>query len=390
MDILNIVLLVIILFTLLFLILKTKSGFGNEILELKKQIEEMKIKQIEAQTEALRQQQELFVKTQDSMVNQLQTILKVVNDNLISTQGNINNQLQTILKTVNDNLTNTQGNITNQLKVVGDIEKKLGALQETARQIQEIGQDISSLQEIFKTSKIRGNIGEMLLEDLLGQIFTKENFQRQYKFKDNTIVDAVIKLGNKLIPIDSKFPLEDFQRIVEAKDNKSKGVAKTVFIKNVKKKIDDIAENYIKPDEGTYDFAIMYIPAENVYYEAVINESFREDESKERENELLNYAIQKHVIPVSPNSMYAYLMAIAYGLKGFKLEQATEKILSRLNAIVKDFNSFQDSFKVLGTHLTYAIGKYEETKEHSRELGLKINQIVEIKESDTKQLEFGK
>lgn len=384
MDILNIILLVAILFILLFLILKIKTGTGNEILELKKQIEEMKIKQIEAQTEALRQQQELFVKTQDSMVNQLQNILKVVNDNLISTQGNINNQLQAILKTVNDNLTNTQGNITNQLKVVGEIEKKLGALQETARQIQEIGQDISSLQEIFKTSKIRGNIGEMLLEDLLGQIFTKENFQRQYRFKDNTIVDAVIKLGNKLIPIDSKFPIEDFQRIVEAKDNRSKGVAKTAFIRNVKKKIDDIAEKYIRPDEGTYDFAIMYIPAENVYYEAVINESFREYESKA--NEILNYAIQKHVIPVSPNSMYAYLMAIAYGLKGFKLEQKTELILSRISAIVNDYKNFQESYKILGGHLRNAVNKYDETSQITLELGTKITGVEQIGGEETKKI----
>jgi len=386
MDILNIVLLIVILFILLFLILKSKNGSGNEILELKEKIEEMKVKQLEAQAEALRQQQELFVKTQDSMVNQLQTILKVVNDNLINTQGNINNQLQSILKTVSDNLTATQGNITKRLEVVGEIEKKLGALQEATRQMQEIGQDISSLQEIFKTAKIRGNIGEMLLENLLSQIFAKENFQTQYKFKDNTLVDAVIKIGNKLIPIDSKFPLEEFQRIVEAKDNKSKGVAKTAFIKNVKKKIDDIAAKYIRPDEGTYDFAIMYIPAENVYYEAVINESFREDGSKERENEILNYAIQKHVIPVSPNSMYAYLMAIAYGLKGFKLEQKTELILSKISAIVNDYKNFQESYKTLGSHLRYAVNKYDETSQITLELGTKISSVEQIGSEETKKI----
>ncbi len=365
MYILNLILLVVILVILLFLFitLKTKSVEGNEIVELKRQIEEMKTKQIEAQADALRKQHELFIQTQNM----------------------INNQLQGIIKTVNDNLTSTSGNIINQLKVVQDIEKKLGVLQETARQMQEIGKDISSLQNIFKAPKIRGNIGEIMLENLLGQIISPEYFQRQYKFKDNTIVDAVIKIGERMVPIDSKFPLEDFQKIIETNDNKIKGNAKTAFIKNVKKKIDDISENYIRPDEGTYDFALMYIPAENVYYEAIITESFRED--KERENEILNYAIHKHVIPVSPNSMYAYLMAIAYGLKGFKLEQRTEMILSKISAIVNDYRNFQESYKVLGTHLRNAVNKYEETAQASLELGTKITATAQIGDAEIKKLD---
>lgn len=363
MEIAILVLLVVMLVILFILLLKSKSGAADEINELKKQIEEMKTKQLEAQAEALRKQSELFIQTQNML----------------------NSQLQGIMKTVNENLTNTSGNIINQLKVVQDIEKKLGELQETARQMREIGKDISSLQDIFKSPKIRGNIGEMMLENLLSQIISQEYFKRQYKFKDNTLVDAVINLGGKLVPIDSKFPLEDFQKIVDAKDNKTKGAAKTGFIKNVKKKIDDIAANYIRPDEGTYDFALMYIPAENVYYEAIINESFMEDTGGEKE--LLNYAIQKHVIPVSPNSMYAYLMAIAYGLKGFKLEQRTEQILSRISAIANDYKNFQESYKVLGTHLRNAVNKYEETSQVSLELGTKIASTAQIGESEIKKLE---
>ncbi len=363
MEIVNIILLIVIFVILLFMFLKPKNGEINEINELKKEILELKTKQLEAQAESLRKQQELFIQTQNM----------------------INAQLQGIMKTVNENLTNTSGNIINQLKIVHDIEKKLGELQETSRQMQEIGKDISSLQDIFKAPKIRGNIGEMLLENLLGQIFPKENFEMQYQFKDSTKVDAVIKLGQKIVPVDSKFPLEDFQKIVEAKDNKTKGIAKAAFIRNVKGKIDSIAENYIKPDEGTYNFALMYIPAENVYYEVIINESFREDD-KEKGNEILNYAIEKKVIPVSPNTMYAYLMAIAYGLKGLKLEQKTEKILSHISAIANDYKKFQESYKTLGGHLKNAIGKYEETSQVSLELGTKIASTAQIGVDETKKL----
>ncbi len=363
MEIVNIIFLVAIFIFLIFIFLRPKTGEINEINELKKEILELKTKQLEAQAESLRRQQELFIQTQNM----------------------INSQLQGIMKTVNENLTNTSGNIINQLKVVQDIEKKLGELQETSRQMREIGKDISSLQDIFKAPKIRGNIGEMLLENLLGQIFSKENFQTQYKFRDNSLVDAVIRLSGKLVPVDSKFPLEDFQKIVDAKDNKTKGIAKTAFIRNVKSKIDSIAKNYIKPDEGTYDFALMYIPAENVYYEVIINESFKEND-KEKGNEILHYAIEKKVIPVSPNTMYAYLIAIAYGLKGFSLEKKTEQILSYISSILNDYKNFQESYKTLGGHLKNAINKYEETSQISFELGTKIASTAQIGGEETKKL----
>jgi DNA recombination protein RmuC len=179
-------------------------------------------------------------------------------------------------------------------------------------------------------------------------------------------VDAVIKLGGSLVPVDSKFPLENFKRILEAPTEEEKGKARKQFIADVKRHIDAIANKYILPDEGTYDFALMYIPAENVYYETIIKDDSAGDKN------LSQYALSKRVIPVSPNSFYAYLQAIVLGLKGMKIEERAKEIIQYLSRLQGDFSRFRDEFNLLGKHLGHAQSSFQNAERRLDQFGQKL------------------
>jgi DNA recombination protein RmuC len=233
------------------------------------------------------------------------------------------------------------------------LKEDLGKLSRATDQMLDVGKTISSLEDLLKPPKIRGGMGETLLEELLIQILPRGYFEFQYTFQSGERVDAVIRLGNSMVPVDAKFPLEQFRKLIRCTDEKEAKSHRRVFIRNVKKHIDDIASKYILPDEGTYDFALMYIPAENVYYETIIKE--------ENEDGLYTYALKKKVIPVSPNSFYAYLQVIIYGLKGMRIEEKAVEIIHHLDRLVGDQKRVREEFSKLGTHLTNARKKYEDT-----------------------------
>ena len=258
--------------------------------------------------------------------------------------------------------------------MLNDVHRKLGGLEQASRQIQELGRDIGQLQDILKAPKLRGNLGEYLLEDLLRQVLPERNFQTQYRFRDGTAVDAVVKLGDRLVPIDSKFPLESFQRLLAVEGEAARQLEKREFVRAVKKKIDEIAAKYIKEGEGTYDFALMYIPAENVFYELIVTDSL-----KDRRYELSQYAMQKKVVPVSPNSLYAYLMAIALGLKGFKIEQQAQVILAELSRVQGAFGEFYCDFLLIGKHLKNASGKFDESLKKAERFNDRIGEITGVR-----------
>jgi len=318
----------------------------------------------EDQSLLLMQQQidQLRVQLSQALDNNTQ----LVQQQLGQVLGNVNERLKENGEILERTQQNLGERLDNAARVVGSVQKSLGGLEEANRKIYEVGKDIASLQEILRAPKLRGGLGEFFLEDLLAQILPTHHFAIQHAFKSGERVDAVIKLGGSLVPVDSKFPLENFKRIFEAANDDERARNKRQFINDVKKHVDAIAGKYILPDEGTYDFALMYIPAENVYYETIIKDG------SEEERNLSQYALSKRVIPVSPNSFYAYLQAIVLGLKGMKVEERAKEIIQYLSQLRGDFGKFRDDFGLLGKHLGHAQSSYQTTEKRLEQFGQRI------------------
>lgn len=287
---------------------------------------------------------------------------------------NLTQHLNDRLKDSNQLLHQSQQNVSQRLdnagKVVGELQGKLGKLEEANRQLLEVGKDIRSLQEILRAPKLRGSLGEFFLSDLLTQILPPEHFEMQFVFQNNEKVDAVVKIGGKLVPVDAKFPLENFQRLMVAQDEVEKKQWKKQFVTDVKKHIDAIAQKYIRPVENTYDFALMYVPAENIYYEVIIK-----DEIMEGDHRLANYAMKKRVIPVSPNTLYVYLHTIVLGLKGLQVEKAAQQILAELTRLTGDLGKIQESFRKVGLHLHNAQGSFEDAQGRLGKFGDRMERL---------------
>ena len=280
--------------------------------------------------------------------------------------GNVNERLKENAEVLHKTQQNMGERLDNAARAVGSVQKSLGGLEEANRRIYEVGKDIASLQDILRAPKLRGGLGEFFLQDLLAQILPPEHFSTQYRFRSGEKVDAVIRLGPSLVPVDAKFPLENFKRITEAATDEDKSRAKKQFVVDVKKHIDAIAAKYILPDEGTYDFALMYIPAENVYYETIIRDEAPTEKS------LCHHAMSQRVIPVSPNSFYAYLQAIVLGFKGMKIEDRAKEILQYLGRLQGDFARFRDEFALLGKHVGHAQSSYQNADRRLEQFSQKL------------------
>ena len=349
MQIAILILLAAVVLILLWLVLQSQKKTADPTMTLMQQ-----------EVQSLRGQlTEAMQRNQETVNQQLSQVTLQVNAQL----GQVTQQLQKSTGDLNSRLDNAA-------RVVQEVSKGLGGLSEATKKVFDVGKDIASLQEILRSPKLRGGLGELFLGDLLAQIFPPAHYTLQHKFKSGEAVDAVIKLGKNLVPVDAKFPLENFKRVVETATEEERKAAKKKFISDVKKHIDAIAGKYILPDEGTFDFALMYIPAENVYYELIIR-----DEAVDTDKGLLNYAFTKRVIPVSPNSFYAYLQTILLGLKGMHIEEQAQEILKNLARLSGDFRKFQDEFELVGKHLTNTKTKYDDADKRLEKFGDRLQAL---------------
>lgn len=306
------------------------------------------------------------------MQQQIEGLRTQVNDSW----QNLNNNIDQRLQEINKHLLSSQQTVGDRLDsasaIFGQVQKDLGSLSQATERVFDVGKDIASLQQILKAPKIRGEIGELFLSNLLQQILPASNIKMQHKFKNGNTVDAAICLAEELVCIDSKFPLENFKRIIESSEEDEKIKARKTFINDVKKHVDSIAEKYILPDEGTFDFALMYIPAENVYYELIIKDNPEEKQT------LSNYAMEKKVIPVSPSSLYLYLRTIVQGLKGMKIEENAQEIIKNLNRLTGDINRFHEEFDILGRHIVNIKNKYDEAAKRVLNFESKLISICQL------------
>ena len=279
--------------------------------------------------------------------------LKAAQDNARST---LEKSLQTGQQTINQSMQSSQ-------QVLGRLNTQIGELQGTSKQMLLLGTEVKRLQDILSGPKLRGQMGEWSLENLLGQVLPKDSYELQYTFRDGQKVDALVKMADYSVGVDAKFPLPSFERLLKAESDDEKAKQRKQFQRDIIIHIDKIASDYIRPGEGTLDFAIMYIPAENVYYETIVKYA---DDTKD----IVQYALGKKVIPVSPNLLYAYLMTVVMGLHGLQIEKQAAQIRQNL----KKLNS-GGTWDVLGKHLRNAQSQYEEGDSRLNRFGLQLDQI---------------
>jgi len=286
----------------------------------------------------------------------------------------LSQQLSELIKAVNAQLAQSQAQLGERFegatRVFGELKGQLGQVAEMAARMEQLGREIQELQDILKAPKLRGQLGETQLEAFLAQVLPQKFWQGQYRFADGQVVDAVIRLRQQLVPVDAKFPLEAFQRLGKAQDEPSRKQARREFVRAVKARVEEIATKYIRPAEGTFDFALMFVPSEAVYYEILTGGE------GEGEEPILTYATSRKVIPVSPNSFYAYLMTIALGLKGMQVEARAQEILRELSRLQGDFAKLSETLRVLGRHLTNAMGQYQEADKQASRLADRLQQAA--------------
>lgn len=276
------------------------------------------------------------------------------------------------LKSMDKRLDNNSQQLNSRLdkaaEVISGVQKNIG-------EMSEIGRSMKDLQDFLKSPKLRGNIGEQVLKQLLGQMLPKSSFHLQYSFKSGSIVDAAIKTEAGIIPIDSKFPMENFRKMTSAESENEKKLFEKTFISDVKKHIDDISKKYILTHEGTIDYALMYIPSEAIYYEMINN------------NTLIEYSAEKRVLPVSPMTFYAYLRSILIGFEGQKITQQAKEILSGIRAIQKDYEQVGEGLDTLNKHITNSYNMMTNVTTGFSKLGIKIKSTSQLKHGDEKLLD---
>jgi DNA recombination protein RmuC len=233
-------------------------------------------------------------------------------------------------------------------KTTAEIHERLGKVDSAATQMLERAKDLSRLEQALRPPKARGGFGELLLENLLRDRLPPAAFQMQFGFSTGERVDAVVRAGGLLIPVDSKFPLDNYQRIVEAQTDDERQLAEKAFARDVRSHVDAIATKYVRPDEGTSDFAFMYIPVEAVYYELACG----------RTGAILQYAHEQRVFPMSPSTFTAYLQVIAFGLRGMQIEQHAHEVMAYVADLTRDFDRFVEDFELVGKHLGNAQTKF--------------------------------
>ncbi len=329
---------------------QTKSNLIEQLFHLKEEVQKTS--------------SEISSKTDNSTSEtkqKLTEIEKEINKTIAEISQKLSENSTNLVKDIKNTIQNVNKEFTDSTK---DLSEKIGKIDQQLQNVEKISSEIQELQEILKPPKSRGTFGEILLENLIKDIFPKDRYDFQY-FIGTDQVDAIIKLDGKVLPIDSKFPLDNFKKFTQGNGSKKS------LINDIKKMIDDISKKYIKPDHGTTNFALMYIPSESIWYELFVNEP-----------EVYKYAVAKRVFPVSPNTIFAYFQVISEGLKAFEIEQDVEIVITEINALQNNIEDAIGEYETLEKHLNNAIKKVHTTKNLLEKINLKIETFGKIKKAE--------
>ncbi|HXN24307.1 MAG TPA: DNA recombination protein RmuC [Candidatus Dormibacteraeota bacterium] len=331
---------------------------------------------LESQLTALRQEmQSLHAMQAQNFASQIGQLNQTVTHQL----GQMN---QTVQKGVDNSILltskgqeNWNAEVKSSREVLGKIQMQLGEVQQASMGLSLASQ---ALQTVLTGAKTRGGLGEVTLERLLADTLPVSSYQTQYHFSTGDVVDAIVRLRDKLLPIDSKFPLEDYRRVVTEGDEARRG-----FLQAVRTHADSICKKYILPDEGTLDIALMFVPSEGVYYELLMS-------ADSKGIALDEYCRGKSVIPVSPNTLYAHLRLIMMGLHGMQIEENATKLGEGLAGLKKQFENFGELYDKLGTHLRNAQQSYLDADRKLDRARATLDQMAEgaLPEAAAKPLEL--
>jgi len=290
---------------------------------------------------------------------------------LLMLQQQLNHVVQLLDNKLSESNRVIQTQFGQSAKIIRDVTEKLTRIEETNKQVVSFSEQIKRLQDILKNPKQRGVLGEYYLETVLKNVLPPGSFQTQYSFKDGSIVDAVVFIDKRIIPIDSKFSLENYNRIIEASNLEEKKRYESAFISDLKLRIEETSK-YIKPEENTMDFAFMFIPSEAVYYDLLIN---KVGAITDETSNLIYYAGKKRVIIVSPTSFLAYLQTVLQGLRNQKISEEAKEIIKEVERLSKHLFTYSEYMKKLGNHLSVTVGAYNKA---SREFVKVDKDVVKI------------
>lgn len=371
--------LIFVIFIIAFVLLTLVFG-GVLYFVVKKKQEDL------AQSQAIKELKDAF----SGFSNNQSSLQLQFMDHLASQLNSVRSNLDTQLSSVRTNLdsrlnevrTNLETSSSNVIKEARLVSEGLVGMREALQAVHQKVESVTTFQEIFKSPKLRGNWGEASLEHLLSQYYPKELYELQFSFSSGEKADAVFKLPNgKLLAIDSKFPLENYSKLAEAQTDPDREVIQKTFVADVKARVDEIAKKYILPSESTLDYAIMYVPAEAVYY-SIVNPA-----TKTAKDDLISYAWGKKVIISSPNLFYLTLKTIEHWFHDAQVSRQTQEILKRFEKIRKDAEKLTDDFRVLGKHLNNAESAYGSAEKRVALMSNKIFQLTSGKLNDEEVLE---
>ena len=289
---------------------------------------------------------------------------------LTARNADVERRLQGMERMLSTRLTELDEKVDRRLeastKTTSQVHERLGEMTKATSEMIDRARDLGRLEQALRPPKARGGFGELLLENLLRDRLPAGAYSMQHTFSTGSRVDAVIRI-DRLVPVDSKFPLDNFELMVAAEDDAARQLHEKAFARDVKGHIDAIASKYILPAEGTYEFALMYLPSEAIYYELVCGKT----------GQLLGYAHDRRVFPVSATTFTAYLQVIAMGLKGMQIERTAQEVMKSIAALHTDFGRFRDEFEVVGKHLANAQSKYAEADKRLDRFGSKLERAAD-------------
>jgi DNA recombination protein RmuC len=311
------------------------------------------------------------------MFEYIESLKKEMRDNSTENRQETQKKLDVITERLSQGLQHSNTTILKQFdqssKMIKDITSELSKVSETNKQVLGFSDKLQSLESILKNPKQRGILGEYFLETLLGNVLQPNQYKMQYKFENGDLVDAAIFFQDKIIPIDAKFSLENYNRIVEEKDQKRKEQHEKSFKIDIKNRIDETAK-YIRPNEDTTDFAFMFIPAEGVYYNLL---AYKVGTLDINSTDLIEYAFKKHVIIVSPTSFFAYLETVLHGLKALRMEESVKEIVKKVGQLGRHMNSYETHLGKMGNHLGTTVNMYNSAYKEFHKIDKDVYKITD-------------